>query len=263
MSSLIVQKGDNNKHLRFAYHNLMEEAVSVVASSESLDFPVENSYDANSYDFFKPGNVGESYIEIDLGVSKGADYFAFYGHNLHKTGGNIKLMYLAGDTWVDATALISPVDSKPKILFFDMIYAVKWRVIFNSTPVVSISTIMFGRHLQSETGVWSGFSSPYFADSDKEMVNKSEVGAVVGSSIVYEGISMSIPLKYLSRDWMYNNWIPFKEHFKKGKPFFFIWHNGLYPNEVAYCWKDGRTPKAKLQTYKHMQLTLKVRGLIE
>ena len=257
----IVLTGEPLNNARFCYENLLENG-TVVASSETADFPVENCFDWITNDFFKPAAAGVVNIDLTLSVADGANYFAFYGTDLADNGGTIKLQYHNGTSYVDATSTITVSGTAPYVAFFDTKVATLWRVVINSTPISSIASIAFGEYMAVERKIFRGFTEPLLARNTQTIGNVSDGGVFLGRSVTNRGFSTRININHASTSWMRNDWEQFVRHAEK-KPFYFSWNIGSYPNEAAFCWTDGGIKPPKRTHRDLMSVNIDVMGLIE
>lgn len=91
--------------LKLAYKTLLDDVsvVTFTTGSEDASYPVENCYDGNLYTYMNIASSASVYqIDFTLNASAGADYFAFYKHNLADLGGSISLLYHDGSGYVNA-----------------------------------------------------------------------------------------------------------------------------------------------------------------
>lgn len=247
--------------LRFCYENLMESASSVTPSSEDSDYPVENCYDWLASDYFKPASVASDVtITVTLGSSDSANYFAFYAHDLHTQGASIKLEYNDG-SWNDAFTAFSPTDGDPHIIFFDSQSASSWRItISGASDIFSLGVVAFGAYMETERGIWNGFSPPKLARNPVIGTSVSDSGVFVGRSVISEGFETSLNVEFAGIAWMRSDWLPFVQH-AETKPFFLAWDYTNYSTEFAFCWTSGPIGKAVHTHHGLMAATLQLRGI--
>ncbi|MBB4345132.1 hypothetical protein [Rhizobium leguminosarum] len=246
---------------RIGYENLLENG-TVTASSENVAYPVKNAYDWLTSDFFKPAASGTINIDLTLSVSDGADYFAFYGHDLYSHGGTIKLQYWNGSAYVDCFAAITPTDNSPRFVNFTSQASTKWRVVITCTSVFSIAVISFGAQLALEYGMYLNWTPPKFGRNTKLINSQSDGGAFLGRSVVSLGVRSSLILQYASDTWMRSNWLAFITHAEK-KPFFFIPNVGTLPLEAVFAYTEDSIPAPLHTHYGHMGATIPILGMVE
>jgi len=112
--------------------------ISVTANSEAAGFEVENCFDWNTYDFWKPAITGNSQIVYDnnnvVNVNKPApfcDYVAFYAHNFSGSQqSTVAQVFSGAGAGVAASAPIRFLDSKPKMVIFDEVQSADFRIVF-------------------------------------------------------------------------------------------------------------------------------------
>ena len=247
---------------RLGYENLLE-AGTFVASSEDASFPVANVADWRPSDFFKPTSVASAVnITLTLAGSRSADYFGFYNHNLHLTGGTIKLQYWNGSSWVDCFSAITPTDNSPRFISFTSRTSTQWRVVITATSIFSIAVISFGAQLALEYGMYLNWTTPVMGRDTKVLNSQAENGNFLGRSLISKGVKSSIILQGASDTWIRANWMTFIRHAEQ-KPFFFLPDLTSNPLEAAFCWTDGEIPPPTHTNYGFMGATIPIRGMVE
>ena len=259
----LILSGDTSvtNKCRLAYENLLELG-TVTASSENAEFPVENCFDGNTADYFKPASGGTVNIDLTLSPGRTANYFAFYAQNLFQFGGSIKLQYHNGADYVDATSGISPSDNAPRILFFDDTTATQWRIVVTCSSVFSLGMVSFGEFLPLQHGMYRDWTPPVLGRANTLLNSVSDSGAFLGRSIIAKGIQTTVKLQYAADSWVRDEWLTFVKHAEQ-KPFWFAPNVDAYPNEVALCWTDGDIPAPVHTHYGYMGVDVPIRGLVE
>lgn len=225
---------------RIGYQNLLETTgVTIVTTSETVDYEAANAYDWKPFTFWKPAAGGAQYITATFSVEKLANYFAFYNHNIHTNSGTLSLEYSldGGGSWIEA-ATKTPTDNKPVYLNFAPIAATKWRVKINSSTASQVAVVAFGMDLELERGVWIGFSPPPLARKTKTTTTVSDSGVFLGRSVVRSFCGSELALEHLSVSWIRAYWMPFVLH-AEIKPFFLNWSPNKYQAEIAFCWIEN------------------------
>lgn len=259
--TIVIRPGTVSDSCRVCYENLLENG-TVTASSENPDYPVLNCFDGNTADYFRPNVTGSVNIDLTLTNAASANYLAFYGQDLYKNAGSIKLQYYDGSAYVDASDTLIPSDNSPRVLFFDSKTSTQWRVVITCSVVFNIAVISFGTYLPLQYGMYIGWTPPLLARSTKILNNVSDGGAFLGKSIIAKGSLTSFVLQYASDGWVRSNWLPFIVHAEL-KPFFWVPNFATYPTEAAYCWVEGDLTAPQHTQYGFMGATFQVRALVE
>jgi hypothetical protein len=262
MSTLVVNPGSAiDDKCRVMYENLLENG-TVTASSENPSYPVANCFDWVTCDWFRPASFGPVYITLALDAADGANYFAFYGQDIYKYGGSIRLQYDDGSGWTDACDAISPNDNAPRVVFFDRKVADSWRVAITCDSIFNLGVVAFGEYVALPYGMYIGWTPPTFARANTYINNVSEGGNFLGRSVIAKGIKTTLVLQGAQDAWMRSIWLPFIKHIEE-KPFFFAPNVSAYPNEVALVWAKSDIPAPTHQYYGYMGATYNLRGVIE
>lgn len=261
MSLIVLPAVVGTGTCRLMYDNLLEQG-TVVASSEDASFPVENCFDWNTADFFKPTATGTVTITVTLSSAATANYLAFYNQDLYLNAGQIKLQYWDGSAWQDATSYVSPADNSPRCIFFDAKTSSQWRVVISCTVIPAIGVLSFGQYLTMPYGNYLNWSPPLLARSTVPTNNLSETGAFLGRSIKSLGVLTNLVLQYASDSWVRTYWLPFIKRAEQ-KPFFWAPNVADYPNEAMFAWTEGEITPPQHTSYGYMGAEIQVRGLVE
>jgi hypothetical protein len=245
---------------RIGYENLLENG-TVVASAEDADYPVENCFDWNTADYFRPDTSGTINVDLTLAIADNANYLAIFAQDLYLHGGTIKLQYHNGSTFVDASATITPSDNSPQRVFFNSVSATRWRLVIACTNIFNLGAVSFGEYLELPYGMYLDWTPPRLARANKSTNNISETGAFLGKSVVSKGLRTTIEL-LASDAWVRTYWEPFMEHLE-AKPFFWCPNFDGYPTESAFCWLDGDLSPPKHAYYGYMRSSVSIGGLVE
>jgi len=130
------------------YDNLLEHSGGVItATTETTGFEKENAYDwrtntswKTDYDLNSP-QVFTHYLTVVFSTQKTCDYFAYFAHNLYQNSHQIQLQYSDDQSpasWLNATTLETPQNSRPRMQTFTAKSSTSWRVkvvVSSSSPV--------------------------------------------------------------------------------------------------------------------------------
>lgn len=243
------------------YENLLESG-TVTASSVNAAFPIANLYDWRTSDFFKPAASGTINIDLVLIGARAADYFAFYGHDLHKHGGSIKLQYWNGTAFVDCFSAVTPTDGTPRLIPFPSKTASSWRIVITCTSVFSMAVASFGASLAMERGLYIGWTPPKYGRATELIDSTSDGGEFLGRSIISKGVKSTLEVNRGSEAWMETNWLAFVRHAEL-KPFFFLPNPVTKPSDSVFAWTDGDIPVATYTAKGFMSVSVPIRGMVE
>jgi len=245
---------------RIGYENLLELG-TVVASSENASYPVENAYDWVASDYFRPAAGGSVTITLTLSAGRAANYFAFYGQDVHESSGSLSLEYHNGTSWVQVAG-VSPADNSPRMVCFDSVTATQWRVVVTASTTFNLACVAFGTYLELPYGQYLGWTPPKLGRSAEFINSVSDGGTFLGRSYVSQGVSVDLVLQYASDSWVRTYWLPFHQHMER-KPFFFCPDYNSYPSDAVFCWAEGSINPPSHTHYGFMGTTVKLRGVME
>lgn len=212
----------------------------MVSSEDTTDGHAANAADGTTSDFWKPTALPAT-LEVQLSTSTPADFAAIAAHTL--AGRTVKVQRHDGTAWVDVASVVA-VDNAAFALQFTEASATRWRFeISGGTGLPVIGVAFIGKALRVERRMFQGHTVVTMADDVELLVNTSESGHLLGTSVLHHGAGTAFAFSNLSPQWVRTTFEPFRQHFNTGKPFFWLWRPEDYPDEVAYCWRDGGTIK--------------------
>lgn len=244
------------------YNNYLETG-TLTASSSTSDGPPANVGDWLDSDYWVAAGDGTQYIDIDLGVAKSADYFAFYNQNLYANSGTIKLQYWNGSAYVDVFSAVAPSTNAPYLTIFNTISAQKWRILVQQTgaaPYLGICAL--GVSLALPFGVYLGYTEPVLARTPTLINSVSDGGSFLGRSVIAKACRTTLPLQFATDAFVRSSWLDFVKHMET-KPFFYCWNYASYPNECALCWAEDSIPPPSHTHYGYMGTTVNIRAKVE
>lgn len=241
------------------YDNLFtQDATTISAAGVSTDFSVQSLKNWQAWDYCQ-FNAGSNNITLDCGTAKNIDYFAVAGHELFNTGATsivlkassnnfstsitLATISISGTTFTGSYKLNTSTsipsqtvtDNNVTIIKLDSVNYRYFRLEFNNTSECKIGVISIGKRMEFELGFYQNAQPPALNEDVIVTNNKSESGIYIGRSIVRVGVKQqTINIDNLSHDWIYNTWLPFKNH-AEVFPFFYSWGNTpLFNNQFCY-----------------------------
>lgn len=248
------------------YQNIMESASSVGASSSQAGFPVENSFDWLSFDWWKPTSPGTNYITIDAGANVAVDYWAIAFHDLALHSGTIKPQYssdnFSSDT-NDLDSVYTPADNKAHMGIVTQRNVRYYRFeITTSGDAPLIGALSIGARLELPREVPLGFVSPHYGRKNIILNSVSDGGHFIGRSIRRQSREFDIKQRNVPASWFDTYWEDFVEHIEQ-KPFFYLWDEENRPLESVFAWTDGEVPTPSYGNPNLLDFSIDCRGLVE
>lgn len=150
--------------------------------------------------------------------------------------------------------------SNSEVIFktFESVNKRYFRVVVNSpTEICSLGVMGIGKYLEMQRGISSGFIPAHMNTKNKSLVNSSDGGLPLGSSVIRSEASLIASMEMLTVDWIRTYWNPLMTH-AENNPLFFSWNNELYPDEAVFTMLDASKCTATYKDYAHM--SVKVSG---
>lgn len=224
------------------YDNLFSRTTDagyiLLASSFATGYPQANIADWQDYDFWKPGAVGVSYVEVNFTSAHAADTFAFYGHDIFTNAGSVKVYSWNGAAYVQQGATTTPTHNGLHIVKFASVSATKWRFEITSTPASKIAVAFIGAALVLPAAE-IGFAPALVPETDTT-TNRAMGGALLGEYGNPTASELKVDVVLQTPAWIRANWIPFMRHAAR-RAFIFAWdENNL--SEAWWCWCEKPLP---------------------
>lgn len=243
----------------FGYDNLFTaDASNLGAFGVTSGFSVNSLKNWQAWDYCQ-FDAGSNSITIDCITAQDIDYFAIGGHELYTTGAttitliasadgfatNITLatISISGTTFTGSYKLNTSTSIPSQTITNNNVTIIKldsvnyrfFRLEFNNTSACKIGVLAIGRRMEFELGFYRDAMPPALNEDIVVTNNKSESGIYLGRSVVRTGAKQqTINLDKISHSYIYNTWLPFKNHAELN-PFFYSWGNTpLYNNQLCY-----------------------------
>lgn len=224
------------------YRNLLEDAVTLVATSTAAGLDVRNLY-SGLPDEWGPAARGTIYITATFAKPVTVDYAAFFGTNLGAVGGSLALEYWDGSAWVNFVGPSMPATTECTFLTADAVGSSQWRAVLYCNAAGSglplIRHLFFGKRLDLPVVLGRGLRHPEVGQDDETLTTLSQGGSFIGSAVRRVGVDITVPLKLLTRTWMETYWPEFRDHMA-GRPFFYVWDSSD-DHHAAFCWATRRS----------------------
>lgn len=249
------------------YENHLESTLlSTLISSPAAaaGFEPELSYNWKTYDGWRSGTDGVTYLTATFSQAVTVDYWAASGHDLGTNAGSIKLQYSATGAWageeVDFDTAVSPTDDTTIMQYTTTpISAQYWRWEVTSTPASFFAILTLGSAMQFVRAVRVGFPLPTENRDNKIINSRAEGGAFLGRSLVRKGIETDFRIEIQTLDYGRTTWHDFLDHAEL-KPFIFCW-NTAYLEDSIFAWTDKDPQPVTFDRNNTVRMGLRMKGL--
>lgn len=249
---------------QIGYKNRFRDSgVSVTASTEAAGFEKENIFDWRPFDWWKPIVTTDSWVRVDLGSLKTADYFAFASHDIFTQGGQIKLQRSADLAFTSPIDVVDITPTEDRVYYesFTQVSSQYWRVLITGSPTAPplLGVVSFGVKVTLEKGFRSGYAPAAQNEDVRYSTSLAENGKFLGSAIVRKGYPESFTIPEITPGWVTSFWDAFKTHAVQF-PFFLSWDETLHSDEAIFTQIDGALPSSNFDTELTQSITLSHRG---
>lgn len=213
---------------------------TIAASSEQLGFEAANVADGLTWDHWLPSSLPAT-IEVQADSAEVVDY-ALLVHTLGSNECSVSGEYHNGSIWVTLFDEYSPGNDRVLAFLFEPVTASRFRFTIDggNSPqgLPAIKIAMMGQQLAMQRGVTLNHRPITLSRKTVARPQISVGGALLGRSILREGVNTTIEFSALDADWLRANFEPFMES-ARVYPFGWVWHPEGYPAEVAFVWTPG------------------------
>ena len=231
---------------------------TLTASSALDDGAGANAVFDGTADRWRPSAMPAT-LAMTLPSAAWADCAAIVGHNLGTAGATLFVEYWDGAAWAVA-ATLAPDDDKPLCLIFEKMLSAQWRLRITGATLIYIARAMIGKRLVVPGGVTPPYVPLNMAD-EVELLDdgRSRNGQHIPAPVQRTGGAASIDIMPQEWEWVRTEFEPFRQHFNRGKAFFFMASPACYPEDIGYCWRDGREINPSFQNAFLMNISMGVR----
>lgn len=258
-------------HPRIMWDSILRRG-TLTASSELADFEAINAIDDLTFDFWRPSAMPAT-LEIELSEAEEIDYAFLAAHTIGTDGASVKVQQFVaegegegegeGGEWIDLTIEFAPGSDRVIAFLFDPVIGARFRFLFDGPVAPYIGVAMLGKALAVERRIYQGHTPITFGRRTVMRPQRSEGGALLGRSIVREGVATKIAFSNLTAAWIRETFSPFIDHARTIGTFGWAWRPDEFPAEVAFVWVSDDIQPTNAGPRDLMAVAFDVEGLIE
>lgn len=238
------------------------------ATDTESGYDVLNIKDLRPYTFWKAANAGTKYITIDCSSVKSVDALGIISHNLKTANASVSVES-SNDNFVanitERLASFTPSSDKAFLKLFTSASDRYWRIkIVTALVVPYLGVALLGQRLTFPFST----DTPYrpFPESIKRQSSRGKTGHILGVVNEYYPLKFNSSFSNFERAWVFGDYLTFwKDHGKKGKPFFWAWDLDTFPNDVFFvAVEDDAQFDAELSILQYVdRFSLSMTGISE
>lgn len=224
-----------------AWRNLVLEG-TLTASGSAAGAPVSGLLNGFTTDPWRPDAMPAT-VTLELPASATAGAVCFAAHDMGSQGVTVAVDRWDGAAWIEVIEH-EPSDNAPLILSFAPADADEWRVRFTGDNTFRLSVLSIGPLLEFP-GVVIPPHVPLHRASEVDLVGDSESGTGEFLQADFQrtggraNIAFSVQLPEFASGDVFEL---FRQHFNKGRPFFFASFPTYDPRDVGYLWRGQGAP---------------------
>jgi hypothetical protein len=223
-----------------AWDNLIDTG-TLTASSSLAGFPVDGLLNGVTTDPWRP-NAMPATVTLAMPDVAPASVVAFAAHDMGSKGVTVILERLVSAVWVDAASVEVESDD-PFMLSFPVSDAAQWRVRFTGAETFRLAVLHLSKGLTIPGRVVPPHV-PLHRVSEVDLVGDSESGTGEFLQADFErtggraSLNFSVQLPDFAAG---DDFEGFRQHFNRGRPFFFASTPTYEPRDMGYLWKGQRS----------------------
>lgn len=269
---IVVNKGgawvQGSSYIGYDNLYLRSDAV-VIGNVEDANQPASNAASwLTSGGGWQASGAGDKTLTVSLDASANGNSYGIYKHNLGTLGLTVKLQSSPdGVVWTDLTGSEKTPGNDQTIYFVATapVSASFWRI--HIAGMVAADTLIIGQAFIGASLLLfnppePGWTPPNLALANKFINSRSEGGDFLGRTLVRKGSATRFSVSLAAASWVRANWLPFmlaaEQH-----PFYHAWDTINFPEEVAYCYTDGKISQPKYTHSRFMSFDLKFIALLD
>jgi hypothetical protein len=204
-------------------------------------------------------------IDFDLGTSQSFYAFALVGYK--GVSKEVRLFTSADDvtyTRINAPTTYTVETSSATMIVFNSVSSRYFRVQFIGTGDSEVRALSLGSPLEIDCGIGYGYTPIWLAQEKELLVSKTMSGQFVGNRVMSKGAMTEVPLLAVERSFVEDDLMPFMEHYNGGRPFVFAGGPTVFPNDVAYVWRQqgGELRPTFDQSGNWMSIRMSIEGYV-
>ncbi len=231
-----VMDGTDQVRGRIHYDDELQDAATLVASSEESGFEVENITDTRINTRWKPTSSGTHTITATWSTAIAVGCTCIAGHTFGANSTAVSYEYSTngGSTWNTFSTGSSPGGTEVIYARDDQVNCNAFRWTFTGgQPEVGV--IYLGTEMVFSRGIATGFSTALDARTPKLIQALNRNGNPIKASVEYVQAQISLSLPQVYSSWAQTNWRPFKNTCQAGRPFFLLALPDHEPDGAAFC----------------------------
>lgn len=229
----------NNKTV-VLWSDSFKDSVLTAFNDQGIN-PAQNALNDSTFDYW--GQAGSSITRLrkaGTGNNLTANACGISGHNLATTGSTIYVLY-SNDltTWANATPPYSPTTDEDIFFIFPQRTHLHWEIAFGGSTGAYLSNVKLGNRLDFPYTPIEGYRPAHQSRKFTKYFNNSMEGHLLGNRVMSAGGTTTVEFPDVARSFADGPLLGFKNHYDRGRTFFYAgWPNGK-PQDAAYAWADS------------------------
>ena len=211
-------------------------------TNDSATNPASNSINDSTFDYWEQlSTTGPTRMKkIGTAATLRANALGISGHNLGTTAGTIFLLYSEDDiNYTNVVLPYSPLSDEDILFIFPERTHLYWQVAFTGTGGSYISNVKLGMRLDFPYTPIEGYRPTHHSRKFTKYFNNSIEGHLLGNRVMSSGGTTTVEFPDVARSFADGPLLGFKNHYDRGRAFFYAgWPNGK-PQDIAYAWADS------------------------
>lgn len=237
---------------------------NVAADHADAAAPATNLANPNTNLRWASTSTAEQVLTV-TGLTGETDYVGIARHNFGSGAMAVSVEAVTAESdpsFVEVFEAVLPANDGPLLLQFEPGFFTSLQVRIVPDAVAPFAAVLYvGKLLTVMRGLQPGFTPLRDAEVIETMTGRSESGEHLGSIITGAELATTAQINVLDPTWYHANMAGFVAAANRGRPFFFAWNPGEYPDDVSYCWLDANVRPVMSVLTREMDITLPIKGL--
>lgn len=215
------------------FDNILARATTVTATAgDGL-----SAIGEDTFDFWQPATDPGS-LTATFAVATSAEALAVTGHNLGTALGTLTLRLWDGAEYITVAA-VTPTTNAPFVILFPAVATTQWHVVLSGSTTAYVSSLVLGTRLVIPGYVAAPYVPSWAARKVEILGGVSRGGQFLGQRVQRLGAEFEVGFTPFEREWVSDTARAFMAHYNDGRPFVFASGPDEFPEDVAYCWRNG------------------------
>lgn len=216
---------------------------NLIYSTENDDplHPAQNAVTDDTYSYWaQASGAATRLIKSGAATTASANACGIGGHNLGTTGARLYIQSSPNLVdWTNVVPSYAPLSDENLLFIFPQQTHLHWRVVFGETTGAYVSNVKLGVRLDFPCTPVMGYTPTHHSKRYTKYFNNSMGGHLLGNRVMAAGGETTVEFPEIPRSFVDGPLPAFKDHYDRGRAFFYAGWPAGKPQDIAYASADG------------------------